>query len=71
MSIKKLTLVIIIASITIPLSFYSNIITPLTILVVALYCLYLENKIKIYYFEYRNKYFENLEFGVEIQDQNS
>ncbi len=46
MSIKKLTLVIIIASITIPLSFYSNIITPLTILVVALYCLYLENKIK-------------------------
>ncbi len=46
MSIKKLTLVIVIASVVIPLSFYSKFVTPLTILVVALYSLYLENKIK-------------------------
>lgn len=46
MSIKKLTLVIVIASVAIPLSFYSKFVTPLTILVVALYSLYLENKIK-------------------------
>ena len=46
MNVKKLTLVVCIACIAIPLSFYYNIVAPLTILVVALYSLYLENKIK-------------------------
>lgn len=46
MNVKKLTLIVCIASIVVPLSFYSKIITPLAILAVALYCLYLENKIK-------------------------
>lgn len=46
MSVKKLTLLIVIASILIPLSLYSKIVAPLTILVVALHSLHLEYKIK-------------------------
>ncbi len=46
MSIKKLTLIIVITSVLISLSFYFKFVTPLTILVVALYSLYLEIKIK-------------------------
>ena len=46
MNVKKLTLVVCIASIAISLSFYFKIITSLAIVTVTLYCLYLENKIK-------------------------
>lgn len=46
MNVKKLTLVVCIACIAIPLSFHYNVVAPLTILVVALYSLYLESKIK-------------------------
>jgi len=46
MSITKLIIVVVLASIAVSLSLYSKFVTPLALLVVALYSLYLENKIK-------------------------
>jgi len=46
MSITKLIIVVVLASIAVSLSLYSKFVTPLALLVVALYSFYLENKIK-------------------------
>jgi len=46
MSITKLIIVVVLASIAVSLSLYSKFVTPLALLAVALYSLYLENKIK-------------------------
>jgi hypothetical protein len=46
MSITKLIIVVVLASIAVSLSLYSKFVTPLALLAVALYSFYLENKIK-------------------------